>query len=478
MLSRRRFVQTLAVAALSPRPSTATAATPPGVVINDVSRLNPIRVSEERRPRSTEEVQAALRLWPGPVSVGGGRFSMGGQIAAPRSMHLDMRRMNAVVAFDASKRTIRVQAGARWRDIQDVVDPYDLAVKTMQSYSNFTVGGSVSVNCHGRYVGHGPLINSVRGVQLVTATSEVLELTRSQHPELFHAVFGGYGGLGVVTEVELELDDNSRLERVVQDVPLEAYPAFFAERVLSDPRVIFHNADLTPPAFGAPRSISWMTTDKPLTEPQRLTPRNLDYTLEKNAIWAVTELPGGNRLRETLADRRLGKRAVVWRNFEASLDTASLEPRTRAISTYLLQEYFIPAERFLPFARDMARILSLRGVNALNVSIRHSPADSETLLTWAPTAVFSFVLYYKQRTSDRASAVTRVWTRELIEAALHHGGRYYLPYRLDATTEQFVRAYPEARTFMTLKARIDPDRRFRNRLWDKYLLPPGIGRSL
>jgi FAD/FMN-containing dehydrogenase len=173
-----------------------------------------------------------------------------------------------------------------------------------------------------------------------------------------------------------------------------------------------------------------------------------------------------------------GKRAVVWRNFEASLDTASLEPRTRAISTYLLQEYFIPAERFLPFARDMARILSLRGVNALNVSIRHSPADPETLLTWAPTAVFSFVLYYKQRTSDRASAVTQVWTRELIEAALHHGGRYYLPYRLDATTEQFVRAYPEARTFMTLKARIDPDRRFRNRLWDKYLLPPGTGHSL
>ena len=64
------------------------------------------------------------------------------------------------------------------------------------------------MNCHGRYVGHGPLINSVRAVQLVTADSEVLELSRSQHPELFHAVFGGYGGLGVVTEVELELEPN------------------------------------------------------------------------------------------------------------------------------------------------------------------------------------------------------------------------------------------------------------------------------
>jgi len=31
----------------------------------------------------------------------------------------------------------------------------------MQSYANFTVGGSLSVNVHGRYVNQGPLILSV-----------------------------------------------------------------------------------------------------------------------------------------------------------------------------------------------------------------------------------------------------------------------------------------------------------------------------
>ena len=469
-LSRRRFVEALAVSMVSPLASRSAEAAAPGTVINDVSRLNPVRVSEEKQPRSTDEVRTALRSWSGPVSVGGGRFSMGGQIAAPASMHLDMRHMHGVIAFDASNRTIRVQAGMTWRDLQDIVDPYHLSITTMQSYSNFTVGGSVSVNCHGRYVGHGPLINSVRSLQLVTAKSEVLELTRSQHADLFHAVFGGYGGLGVVTEVELELETNSRLERIVHDVRLEAYPAFFAERARSDPRVILHNADLTPPDFNAPRSISWVTTEKPLTERRRLIPRDLDYALEKNAIWAITELPGGNRLREKLADRLLLEtRAVVWRNYEASLDAASLEPRTRAMSTYLLQEYFIPVGRFLSFVRDMARILKLHNVNALNVSIRHSPPDPKTVLTWAPTEVFAFVLYYKQRNTERASAATRAWTRELIEAALHNGGRYYLPYRLDATNEQFDRAYPEARIFSALKARMDPESRFRNLLWDKYL---------
>ncbi|HEY0680900.1 MAG TPA: hypothetical protein VGD45_01075 [Steroidobacter sp.] len=61
------------------------------------------------------------------------------------------------------------------------------------------------------------------------------------------------------------------------------------------------------------------------------------------------------------------------------------------------------------------------------------------------------------------------WTRELIGAALANGGRYYLPYRLDAEREQFDRAYPEAKMFAQLKSRIDPRSRFTNQLWNQYL---------
>jgi FAD/FMN-containing dehydrogenase len=365
---------------------------------------------------------------------------------------------------------IRVQAGARWRDVQDAIDPHDLSVKIMQSFSNFTVGGAVSVNCHGRYVGRGPVVNSVRALRLVTASGEAVELSRSQNAELFRAVFGGYGTLGVITEVELDLVANSRIERLARAVPLEDYPRFFRDGVLVDPGMVMHNADLIPPDFDLPVAVSWRATDKALTEAHRLIPRGGSYAMEKNVIWAVTELPGGASLRKNLVDPAiLGKPAVVWRNHEASLDTASLEPRTRSMSTYLLQEYFIPVDRFLPFARKMAKILKDRKVNALNVSIRHSPADSISLMRWAREEVFAFVLYYKQRSNDGASTEARAWTRELIDAALDNGGRYYLPYRLDATREQFRRAYPEAAAFSALKARVDPDERFRNKLWDAYL---------
>ncbi len=83
---------------------------------------------------------------------------MGGQTASPGSLHLDLREMNQVLNFDPQARTIRVQAGIRWCDIQRFVDPHGLAVKIMQTYANFTVGGSLSVNAHGRYIGLGPVV--------------------------------------------------------------------------------------------------------------------------------------------------------------------------------------------------------------------------------------------------------------------------------------------------------------------------------
>jgi FAD/FMN-containing dehydrogenase len=469
-LDRRQFLEVAAASCFTALVAPPAIAKSDENVVNDISRLNPIKPATIQQPRSSEEIKSALRAWPGSVSIGGGRYSMGGQIAAANSMHFDMREFKKIISLDVQRKLIRVQAGITWRDIQDIIDPHNLSIKIMQSYSNFTVGGSLSVNCHGRYLGKGPIVNSVRAVQLVTADGEVLELSRSQEPALFCAIFGSYGGLGIITEVALELEDNTKIERAVNEITLADYPKYFRENILPDKQILLHNADLVSTDYSTLNVISWRTSEKTLTQADRLVPRGLNYTFEKNAIWSITELPGGNYLRKNLEEiSQPNASRVTWRNHEASLDAASLEPSTRMFSTFLLQEYFIPVKNFLPFAQALTRILKNRKVQVLNVSIRHSPADSESLMKWAPTEVFSFVIYYKQRMSQHASNSVGVWTRELIDAALANGGRYYLPYRLDATSKQFLQAYPEVKTFAALKAKVDPKNRLRNQLLDKYL---------
>ncbi|MBP6750743.1 MAG: FAD-binding oxidoreductase [Xanthomonadaceae bacterium] len=464
---RRRFNRALLAAPIAGALSACGDATQR---IEDVTRLEWTDVAEVAHPTTTEAVSDLLRRGTAPVSIGGGRFSMGGQIAWPDSLHLDMRAMRRLLELDVANRRVRVQAGMRWRDLQALIDPHDLSVAIMQSYSNFTVGGSLSVNCHGRYVGRGPLINSVRALRLVTSEGETLELDRDTNADLFRAVCGGYGGLGVVTEVELDLEANARIVRAAEYVPLDEYPVWFRERVRDDADAVLHNADLLPPHFGRPLAITWRRTDAPVTLAERLIPEDRRYSRDQSLIWAASELPIGEEVRDRkLTRRQLTEHPVVWRNREASLDADALEPRTRAFSTYLLQEYFIPVAQFRDFVAAMRKILMDAQVNALNVSIRHSSADRTSLLSWAPQEAFSFVLYYKQRSHRWADAEAARWTQRLIDAALANGGRYYLPYRLHATPEQFLRAYPEAEAFAALKARHDPKRRFRNKLLERYL---------
>jgi FAD/FMN-containing dehydrogenase len=441
-------------------------------IVNDVTQLNPVGVWAIARPSSIEEVQEALRRAAGPVSVGGGHFSMGGQTASPGSLHIDMRGMSRLLSFSPVERTVRVEAGIRWCDIQRFIDPHDLSIAIMQTYANFTVGGSLSVNVHGRYVGLGPLILSVRSITLVLADGALVRATPHDNTDFFYGAIGGYGGLGVIVEAELELARNTRVERTHVKMKTTAYGEFFRQNVRDARGAVFHNADLYAPHYSTTRATTWVETTKPVTSPYRLQRNRKSYPLERYFLWAISETPFGKWRREWLIDPLLfWSPKVHWRNYEAGYSVAELEPPSRRHRTYVLQEYFVPVARFEEFVALMGEILGRHRVNVMNVSIRHALKDPGSIMAWAREEVFAFVLYHKQRTRRSACERVGVWTRELIDAVISCGGTYYLPYQPHATPEQFHRAYPRATELFELKRRHDPGYRFRNVLWDKYYAP-------
>jgi FAD/FMN-containing dehydrogenase/SAM-dependent methyltransferase len=442
------------------------------LVVNDVTQLNPIPVSEIVVPKSIEEVAATLRSRPGPISVGGGRFSMGGQTASVGGVQLDMRGLNQILELSTETRRLTVQAGARWRDIQERIDTAGLSVKIMQTYSNFTVGGSLSVNVHGRYVGLGPLILSVAGIKVVLADGSVVEAGPQQRPELFYGCIGGYGALAVIVEATLELAHNARVARERVVMPLADYPRWFADHVRASSKAVFHNADIYLPACDIVSAVTWSETEEPVTVPERLHPRNDGYRLERGIVNLLFSTYFGKQYRRYVVDPLVYRGPKVeWRNYEASYDVAELEPPSRERSTHVLQEYFVPIGRLLEFVPRMAEILARFRVNALNVSIRHARPDPGSLLAWAREEVFSLVLYYRQRTGHHDRGRVAVWTRELIDAVLAAGGSYYLPYQPHATPRQFCAAYPRAPELFALKKRLDPGNKLRNTLWDRYYDP-------
>ncbi|MGC3947577.1 MAG: FAD-dependent oxidoreductase [Chryseolinea sp.] len=437
--------------------------------INDVTKINPIQIGHEIQPQTIEEIVAAIRTSSGPISIGGGRYSMGGQTAYENSLHIDMRKFNKVLKLDTASKQVTVQSGIVWRSLQQVIDPHDLSIKIMQTYANFTVGGSLSVNCHGRYIGHGPIVSSVREIKLVTASGDVVTANRDVNPEIFSAAIGGYGGIGVIAEVTLQLVDNVKVERQIADVAATDYKSFFDTNIRNDSTVIFQNGDLYPRDFDNIKSVAWRTTDKPLTDTVRVTPAGEEYWLEAQMMKVVSSGHFGKWVRRKVVDSYLYKdEKVVWRNREASYDVAELEPASREQSTYVLQEYFIPVQNINSFIPKMKEIYDRHDVNVINVSLRHAYPDTLTYLSWAPEEVFAFVVYYKQGTDDASREEVKQWTVEMTDAILSENGRWYLPYQPHASVEQFRKGYAQSSKYFDLKNKLDPQHRFTNRLLDKY----------
>ena len=171
--------------------------------------------------------------------------------------------------LDTVARTITVHSGTPWRDVQRAIDPAGLSVRIMQTYNTFSVGGALSVNAHGRYLGQGPLVRSVRKLSLVLANGRVVETSRSEHPELFYGAIGGYGALGVVADVTLDLARDTPVRRIDRTLPLAAYLSFFRQNVQPDSNVLFHNADIYPPSYRRVHAVSYVRTDLPVTVPER-----------------------------------------------------------------------------------------------------------------------------------------------------------------------------------------------------------------
>jgi FAD/FMN-containing dehydrogenase len=119
-------------------------------------------------------------------------------------MLITTKRMDAV-SVDADSRIATIGAGARWAAVVAAADPFGLAPIT---------GGATTVGAVGYLLGGGlgPLARShgfssdwVRGFSVVTADGELVTASADEHPDLFWALRGGKGGLGVVTEARVEL---------------------------------------------------------------------------------------------------------------------------------------------------------------------------------------------------------------------------------------------------------------------------------
>ncbi|TDK27968.1 FAD-binding oxidoreductase [Arthrobacter crusticola] len=129
----------------------------------------------------------------------------GSYVDVTEGLMLTTSRLAGEVAVDADARTATVAAGHRVSDVVAAAATHGLAP---------VVGSSTGVGAIGYILGGGvgPLARTfgmssdwVRAFRVITAEGDLVHADATHSPDLFWALRGGKGGLGVVTAMELEL---------------------------------------------------------------------------------------------------------------------------------------------------------------------------------------------------------------------------------------------------------------------------------
>ena len=117
---------------------------------------------------------------------------------------LNTSRMRRVDIYPAT-RTARAEAGAQWQDVTVPAGEHGLAALAGSSpnvgVTGYTLGGGIGWLAR-RY---GLAANSVTAAEIVTPDGRLTRTDADQEPDLFWAVRGGGGSVGVVTALEMSL---------------------------------------------------------------------------------------------------------------------------------------------------------------------------------------------------------------------------------------------------------------------------------
>ena len=383
-----------------------------------------------------------------PLAVRSGGHSVAHHSVVDGAVVVDLSAMNGV-AIDPEARIARVQPGVTSGDLAGPAAAHGLALSTGDTASvgmgGLTTGGGIGFMVRK----FGLAIDNLLSAEVVTAGGEIVTASQYQHPDLFWAIRGGGGNVGIVTEFTFRLAPVEQVLGGMLILPADrAVLRGYLDYAVSAPDDLttIGNLMLCPPApfvpherVGAPVLLILVTwTGSPEDGERALAPlralaapvADMVGPMPYPAMYRFTEqatLPHAASIRSMFADDLS----------DVALD-ASLAALAQASSPF-------SAIQFRPLGGAMARI------DAGATAFAHR--DRRYLLTilgiWLDAA--------------EDAAPHRAWTEALWQSVRSEGQGVYVNFLEDEGEDRIREAYPAA-TYTRLaeiKRHYDPNNLFR-----------------
>lgn len=138
------------------------------------------------------------------VAIRGGGHNGPGLGTVDDGLVIDLRRMKGI-KVNPKARTVHVQGGCTWGDVDHATHPFGLATPSgfisSTGVGGLTLGGGIG------YLSRkfGLTIDNLLSVDMVLADGSFVTASASENPDLFWAVRGGGGNFGVISSFEYQL---------------------------------------------------------------------------------------------------------------------------------------------------------------------------------------------------------------------------------------------------------------------------------
>jgi FAD/FMN-containing dehydrogenase len=138
------------------------------------------------------------------VSVRGTGHNVAGFAVCDDGIVIDLSPMKRI-EVDAAARTVRVEGGATWGEVNDALQPYGLGATggfvSITGVSGLTLGGGLGWLVRK----HGLALDNLISAEVVLADGRLVTASASENEDLFWAIRGGGGNFGVVTSFEFRV---------------------------------------------------------------------------------------------------------------------------------------------------------------------------------------------------------------------------------------------------------------------------------
>lgn len=413
---------------------------------------------------------------------------------------LDMSAMNRIIEFDEETAQITVEAGMRLIDIYQVVHHRLLTLPASPTESHSSVAGAICANVNGKDAWHhGSFARQVVRLTLLLANGETLTIDRSH--ELFNAVVGGIGLLGIIIEATLQLKpipspfvEINRLPAPDVDALLETMARVEKSH---DAAVVWVDAYARGRKTG--RSVihaaKWIERDD--TESRRREILAAGYErLENHRRFGLALHEKFGPVLSLMLYAQRPMMNLFNRLYYLGCQLASLTGQSSNTELFLRfafeASFTVPPAHLvcgphgytvqLTFPRSSAReaIVELLGICQASpcppvTTILRAHKPDGCLISFSEDG---YSLNFEFHPKPQHEAASRQAVDRLIDATVRRGGKIHLAKDQVLTPEQFYRVFPRYRDLLAIKRRLDPDGLFTSDLARRVGIDPVLNKQL